>query len=63
MFAYGGCANMKSIQSSGTIPFKFVESALINFGSYKLLPLNLIRSFAILRAFTFTSIPYSFSIK
>ena len=63
ILAYGGCANIKSIQLSGTIPFKFVESALINFGSYKLSLLKLILSFAILRAFTFTSIPYSFPIK
>ena len=63
ILAYGGCANIKSIQLSGTIAFKFVESALINFGSYKLLLLKFIRSFAILRAFTFTSIPHSFSIK
>ncbi len=62
IFAYGGCANKKSIQLSGTIPFKFVESALINLGSYKLLFLKLIRAFAILRALLFTSIPYSFSI-
>lgn len=58
---YGGCANIKSIQLSGTIAFKLVESALINFGSYKLSLLKLIRSFAILRAFIFTSIPHSFS--
>lgn len=63
MFAYGGCAKIKSIQLSGTIPSKFVESALINLGSYKLSLLKLIRSFAILSAFTLTSIPYSFSIK
>ncbi len=63
IFAYGGCANKKSIQLSSTIPFKFVESALISFGSYKLSLLKIIRSFAIFSAFTFISIPYSFPIK
>ena len=63
ILAYGGCANIKSIELSGIILFKFVESALINLGSYKLLLLKLILSFAILSASTFTSIPYSFSIK